>query len=104
MVEGVDSNTRIVGTGQTGIAGSQAGPDDSKALVALRFQPIVTAAHIDYGLTRGIYSAGNVRRDGVVRSLELGGHAVIVIRQADTKSGDAEPGQPAGQSIVALDG
>jgi len=53
VVEGVDADAGVVGGGQVGIAGAEAGSENAEVLVALLLKPVEAAADVNDSLTAG---------------------------------------------------
>src|SRR5882762_6352785 len=87
VIEGRDLDARLVGGAEKCVTRSQAGADDAEFSVALRLEPIEAAAQIDHALARGVERASKVRGNGVVRALNLGGLANVVVGEAHAQGG-----------------
>ena len=101
VVEGVDADARIVGAGQIGIAGAEAGSENAEVLVALLLKPVEAAANVNDSLTAGHERAADVGADGVVGALELGGAANVVIGHGEAQRGDAHAIEDGAKGVVA---
>ena len=101
MIEGRDADARIMRGGDKCVTRSQTGADNSELVVALLFEPIETAAHIDDALAHGIESAADVGGDCIIGAADFGGHANIVIGHAQPQHRDAEQVQDFAQADVS---
>ena len=90
VIEGGDSNAGIVSGGKKRVTGTEAGADNSKAVVTLRLQLIEAATNVDGALAAGVERATDVSGDGVVGAADFGGHANVVIRHAEPQNRDAK--------------
>ena len=88
VVEGVDADARVVGAGEVGVAGAEAGAENAEVLVTLILKPVKAAADVDDGLAAGHESAADVGADGVVRPLKLCGAANVVIGHGEAQGRD----------------
>lgn len=100
VIEDVHAQAGIVRAGEEGITGTEAGAGNAQTFESLTFEPIDTTASVDDRLTRGIDGAAKVGGDGVICARETGGHARIVIRQAETQCADAQALQAGAERIV----
>jgi hypothetical protein len=101
VVEGVDADARVVGAGQVGIAGAEAGSENAEVLVALLLKPVKAAADIDDSLAAGHECTSDVGADGVVGALQLGGAANVVVRHGEPQRGDAHAIEDGAEGVVA---
>ena len=101
MVEGVDAEARIVGAGEKGIAGAEAGAEHAEVLVALLLEPVEAAANVDDGLAAGHEGAADVGADGVVGALELSGAANVVVGHGEAQRRDAHAIEDGAERVVA---
>ena len=101
MVEGVDADARVVGAGQEGVAGAEAGAEHAEVLVALLLKPVEAAADVDDGLAAGGERAADVGADGVVGALQLGGAANVVVGHGEPQGRDAHLVEDGAQRVVA---
>jgi len=90
VVEGADAQARVVGRGDEGVAGAEAGSKDAELRVALGLQPVDATADVDDGLAAGGGGAADVGADGVVGALQFGGAADVVIGLGEAESRDPE--------------
>ena len=61
----------VVGRGDEGDAGAQAGAQDAEAPVALLFEPVEAGAGVDNGLAGGVDGAADVARNVVIGALRF---------------------------------
>src|SRR5207247_8732585 len=59
------------------------------------------ASRIEHRLTANLHGPYDVRADDVVGAMELGGHPVVVIRQAQSQRADPVPRQQPAQTNVS---
>ncbi len=83
MIEGAHRKTRIVSTGNKGVTRSQTGADDAELGVAVLFQPVQAAAHVNHGLARRIYGSTNICGHRIIRALDLWRLAQIVVGETE---------------------
>ena len=101
MVEGVDAQAGVVGAGEEGVAGAEAGAEDAEVLVALILKPVEAAADVDNGLAAGGEGAADVGADGVVGALKLDGAADVVIGLGEAQGRDAHAVEDGAEGVVA---
>ena len=85
-----------------GDAGAQAGAHDSKAVIALRLQPIDGGASLGDCLPAGVDRPAHVAAHHVIGALAARGGPVVMIGQAHAKSGKPEKIQQAAKIHVPL--
>ena len=100
MIEGVHAQTRIVGAGEKGVTGAEAGAQDAEVFVALLFEPVKATADIDDGLAAGGNGAADVGAHGVVGALKLGGTANIVVGLGEPQRRDTHAVEESAKSVV----
>src|SRR5579872_4622265 len=100
MVERSDPDSRIVCRSDKGITGSEAGADHTEIAVTLLLEPVEAATDIDDALTNRVESAADVGGDRIVGTLDLRGHANVVIRHAHAEDRDAHQIENAAETNV----
>src|SRR5437667_7105610 len=101
MIENVRSQALVVGAGQKGVAGAQAGSQNPELTVALLRQPIEAAADVNHRLAARIDRSADIGADGVIGALQLAWPADIVIRHAQPQRRNAKPVEGAAERVVA---
>ena len=101
VIEGIHAQARIVGAGQEGVAGAEAGAQNAEVLVALLLEPVEAATNIDHSLAAGGNGAADVGADGVVGALKLHGTANVVIGLGEPQRRDAHAIEERAQRVVA---
>ena len=100
VIEHVHANSRIMGAGEKGIAGPEAGTDNREILKALLLKPVEAAARIDDRLPGGIDGAADVRRNGIVGAGQRLRHARVVIRKTETECGEPKTLQTRAECVL----
>src|SRR5207248_1269958 len=98
----IHADAAVMRGGEERVAGAEAGADDAELFVTLLLEPVITAARVKHGLARGVDGASDVGRDGVVRTLRVGGAASVMIRQTQTQHANTELGQDAAKREIAF--
>src|SRR5882757_4214993 len=84
VIESCNFDARLVRGAEKRITRSQTGADDAELRIALRLEPIQAATEIDYTLAGGIKRPAQVGRHRIIRTLNFGGFADVVVRQTHT--------------------
>src|SRR6266568_3367773 len=100
VIEDVHSQAAVMGAGNEGIAGTEAGAEHAKFRVALLLQPIEAAANVDDALSRSVNRASDVGTDGVIGAMKLRWHADVMVRHAKAQRGNSENSEEASEGIV----
>lgn len=100
VVEGADAEAGVHGGGDKGVAGAEGGAEDAELGVPLLFEPVEGGADVNDGLAAGGDGAADVRADGVVGALELGGPADVVVGLGEAEGGDAEAVEEGAEGVV----
>ena len=78
-------------------ARAEAGAEDADAIVALRREPVNRAARVEHRLPADLHGPRDVGADDVVGAVQLGRHALIVVRQREAQRAHAAPGEQPGR-------
>src|SRR4051812_27137993 len=100
MIEGADLKTRIHRGGDEGVAGTEAGAEDTKLLVTLLLEPVEAATDVHDRLAAGGDGAAQVGADGVVGALELNWTADVMVGLGEAQGRDAEAVEERTQCVV----
>lgn len=100
VIEGADAQARIHGGRDEGVAGAERGAEDAELGVALLLEPVEARADIEDGLPAGGDGAANIGADGVVRALEFGRAADVVVGLGEAEGGDAEAVEESAEGVM----
>ena len=90
MIESGHADARVVGGGEKGIAGTEAGAHDAETAIALLLEPVEATTRVNHALAAGVERAADIGGDGVVGAAGLRGHANVVIGHAQPQHGNAQ--------------
>ena len=101
VIERLGSNERLVRRCQQREARSEAGAEDADPIVPLRGKPGNRTPRVEHCLAAHLHGSRDVGADNVVRAVQLGRHAPIVIGQAEAQRAQAAPREQPAQADVA---
>src|SRR5579872_667537 len=101
MIECSNLNSRIVSSGEKGVARTQAGTDCAQAFIALLLQPVKAAANVENGLSAGVHGAADVRGNRIVGAANFRGAANIVVRHAQPQHRNSDAGAAPPRSFLS---
>jgi hypothetical protein len=85
-IEYIRAQPFVMSASQKRIAGAQACSDNPKAFITLSLQLVQAGAGVNNGLARRVHSPGYIRRNSVVRAVQFGRHAHVMIGKAEPQS------------------